>query len=250
MIKGNTRRPFKRTVSQRGQGTKEKAMQIWGREVLWKEKKKKLPFFLTPRTSCLRAELYIELWEWVNRQWSGSQCGRMLLWRQQHSHSPFWQPSSNCHMKNEWNFNWGCISVWSEVSNFGRSIPKRLTHPFQPRGLYNMLYEGFCLFCFLHMKQILTHSSVLRGEKLQDSCIKTVSLLPGTSLPQEVLTVPCVSVFSPQGTPTLKWWWTIMGNSRFLPISFCFLTANPTYTNLEQKEHKIKNQKADLKTEI
>lgn len=191
---------------------------------------KKTPF-LSPRTSCLRAELYIELWEWVNRQWSGSQCGRMLLWRQQHSHSPFWQPSSNCHMKNEWNFNWGCISVWSEVSNFGRSIPKRLTHPFRPRGLYNMLYEGLCLFCFLHMKQILTHSSVPRGEKLQD-CLPSARQLSATGSAHSAM---CVSV-QPTGDTNTKWWWTIMGNSRFLPISF-FFSANPTYTNLEQKEH-------------
>lgn len=140
---------------------------------------------------------------------------------------PLWQPSSNCQMKNEWNFNWGCISVWSEVSNFGRSISKRLTHPFQPRGLYDMLYEGFCLFCFLYMKQILTHSSVLRGEKFQDSCIKTVSLPPGTSLPQDVLT--CVSVFSPQGTPTLRWWWPTMGNGRFLLIPFFFNSKSYLY---------------------
>lgn len=134
-------------------------------------------------------------------------------------------------------FNWGCISVWSEVGNFGRSIPKRLTHPFQPRGLYNMLYEGFCLFCFLHMKQILTHSSALRGGKLQDSRIKTVSHLPGTSLPQEVLTVPCVSVFSPQGTLTLKRWWTIMGNSGFLLLSFflSFFNSKPYLYKLGTK---------------
>lgn len=203
MIKGNTRRPFKRTVSQRGQGTKEKAMQIWGREVLRKEKKK-TPFLSHSKNIVFKSRALYRAVGMSQQavEWQ-SVWARAALEAAAFS-QPLWQPSSNCHMKNEWNFNWGCISVWSEVSNFGRSIPKRLTHPFQPRGLYNMLYEGFCLFCFLYMKQILTHSSVLRGEKFQDSCIKTVSLPPGTSLPQDVLTVPCVSVFSPQGTPTLS----------------------------------------------
>ena len=42
------------------------------------EEKKKLPFFHTPRTSCLKEKpekLCIELWEWLNRQRSGSHCG-------------------------------------------------------------------------------------------------------------------------------------------------------------------------------
>lgn len=141
---------------------------------------------------------------------------------------PLWQPSSNCHMKNEWNFNWGCISVWSEVSNFRRHIPKRLTHPFHPQGLYNMLYEGFCLFCFLHMKQILTDSSVLRGEKFQGSCIKTLPPARHLSATGSAHSAMCVSVH-PQGTPILKWWWTITGNSRFLLISFFFFFYSKSY---------------------
>lgn len=148
-INGHTRRPFKEQLHREGKAQEKRQCRSGVGRFCGREK---LPLFLPPRTSCLRGELYIELREWLNRQWSGSQCGRTLLREAGGSHRPCWQPSSNCRWKMS-EFQLGVLKSWPEVTNLGGSIPKRLSHPFDPLGLWNMLCEGFCFF---HMKQILT----------------------------------------------------------------------------------------------
>lgn len=193
-------------------------------------------FFLSHSKNIMfKSDLYIELWEWLNRQWSGSQCGRTLLLEAAAFSRP---PSGNRAPTVIWkwvNFNWDCLRVWSEISNIEQSIPKRPSHPFDPLELYNMQW-GVGSFCFLHTKQVLTHSLYLEEitRFLHKGWKKGTDCPPPAQAPPTIGSASNVSV-QPSGD-TVVWWWTVMETAGF-SWSHLF-TANPTHMNLGQKEHK------------
>lgn len=141
-----------------------------------------------------------------------------------HSHGPLLATELQLSYEKWVNFNWDCLRVWSEVSNVGRSIPKRPSHPFGPLKLYNMPWE-VGLVGFRHTKQVLTHSSVLGGiYKLQDFCTKTergAQTTPPAQAPPAI-----VSAYNECHTPSGDWdSWVVMdnnGNSRFQLISLIY----------------------------
>lgn len=118
-------------------------------ENLWR--REKLPFFLTPGTSCLEEKpekLYIELWEWLNRQQSGSQCGlNAALERWKPSHWPLLTTKL-------WNY---LMIIRSEVTNQGKASLKAWVILLSTRGLYNLLCDGF-------PNETSSHGSVLIGK--------------------------------------------------------------------------------------
>lgn len=128
-INGHTRRPFKEQLHREGKAQKKRQCRSGVGRFCGREK---LPLFLPPRTSCLRGELYIELREWLNRQWSGSQCGRTLL-REAGAFSQALLATQLQLADEKWvNFNWECLRVgqrlptWGEASLKGWVIPSTL----------------------------------------------------------------------------------------------------------------------------
>lgn len=139
-------------------------MQVWGGGDSGEERKTS---FLTPRTSCLTEKpekLYIELWEWLNGQQGGSQCGlHATLGRQKHSHwSLLATKLSKCLLKKKKSWvNFNSQTTWQSgqrLATKGKASPKGWVIPLSLCGLYNLLCEGF--FQMKQFSQFCTYSNI------------------------------------------------------------------------------------------
>ena len=137
MINESTKTP-KKENSQNDWGQyfivrKEKQCKFGVEDILcWR---KKLPLFLTPRTSHLKKKtLYKTVRMTQQANWVAASVGYMLLWKDGIILSgPFWQSSSQTVSWKMGKFQLSYyIIVWSDVSNWRKSIPKRLSHSFVP----------------------------------------------------------------------------------------------------------------------
>lgn len=146
VLRGLKRENSLRTTEGNTVTRREWATQIWGGGVCGGEKK--LPFFPTPRTSCLKQKpekLYIELWEWLNRQRSGSHA----LGREAFSLAP----SLHQALK---------LSYEKWVNSLVRGYQQKEKNPEQ---LESSLcpYVGWTI-CYVRVFQTSSHNSVLTGK--------------------------------------------------------------------------------------